>query len=132
MCIIPDNDRSITLCSRYEIITLIIFNAFTAYRGEMKDDVHGSRTGDVTTTVSGRSSSVENGYTFSQTFLILSITYFRRYPKVLTFCASLGSVRHVGRRGAVHIMKDDGSLNPNEGKPSKRGVAGGHEVWFCI
>lgn len=72
------------------------------YRGEIKDDIHGSRTGDVTTTVSGRSISVENG-----------------------------SVRHVGRRGAGHVMKDDGSMNPNEGKPSKRGVAGGHEkqVW---
>lgn len=45
---------------------------------------------------------------------------------------SSGSVRHVGRRGAGHVMKDDGSLNPNEGKPSKRGVAGGHEVRFCI
>lgn len=45
---------------------------------------------------------------------------------------SLGSVRHVGRRGAGHVMKDDGSLNPNEGKSSKRGLAGGHEVCFCI
>ncbi|XP_022948756.1 regulator of nonsense transcripts UPF3-like isoform X1 [Cucurbita moschata] len=82
--------------------THLLSDSVEAYRGEMKDDVHGSRTGDVTTTVSGRSSSVENG-----------------------------SVRHVGRRGAVHIMKDDGSLNPNEGKPSRRGVAGGHEkqVW---
>ncbi|XP_038890178.1 regulator of nonsense transcripts UPF3 isoform X3 [Benincasa hispida] len=80
----------------------LLSDSVEAYRGEMKEDVHGSRTGDVTTTVSGRNSSVENG-----------------------------SVRHVGRRGAAHVMKDDGSLNPNEGKPSKRGVAGGHEkqVW---
>ncbi|XP_038890177.1 regulator of nonsense transcripts UPF3 isoform X2 [Benincasa hispida] len=78
----------------------LLSDSVEAYRGEMKEDVHGSRTGDVTTTVSGRNSSVEN-------------------------------VRHVGRRGAAHVMKDDGSLNPNEGKPSKRGVAGGHEkqVW---
>ncbi|XP_008459659.1 regulator of nonsense transcripts UPF3 isoform X1 [Cucumis melo] len=80
----------------------LLSDSVEAYRGEMKEDIHGSRTADVTTIVSGRNSSVENG-----------------------------SVRHVGRRGAGHVMKDDGSLNPNEGKPSKRGVAGGHEkqVW---
>ncbi|XP_022149975.1 regulator of nonsense transcripts UPF3 isoform X2 [Momordica charantia] len=80
----------------------LLSDSVEAFRVEMKDDIHGSRTGDVTTTVSGRGSSVENG-----------------------------SVRHVGRRGAGHVMKDDGSLNPNEGKSSKRGLAGGHEkqVW---
>lgn len=80
----------------------LLSDSVEAYRGEMKEDIHGSRAGDVTTTMSGRNSSVENG-----------------------------SVRHAGRRGAGHVMKDDGSLNPNEGKPSKRGVAGGHEkqVW---
>lgn len=112
--------------------------ALTAYRGEMKEDIHGSRGGDVTTTMSGRNSSVENGCTFSQTFLALS-TYFRKFYKYFLLLVNLkrvvfflGSVRHAGRRGAGHVMKDDGSLNPNEGKPSKRGVAGGHEVRLCI
>ncbi|KAG7025200.1 Regulator of nonsense transcripts UPF3 [Cucurbita argyrosperma subsp. argyrosperma] len=80
----------------------LLSDSVEAYRGEMKEDIHVSRAGDVTTTVSGRNSSVENG-----------------------------SVRHGGRRGAGHVMKDDGSSNPNEGKPSKRGVVSGHEkqVW---
>ncbi|KAE8022320.1 hypothetical protein FH972_008128 [Carpinus fangiana] len=75
-----------------------------ASHGEMKDSPHGSRTAEVTTPASGRNSSVENG-----------------------------SHRHVGRRGAAHILKDDGSLNMSEGKSSRRGVSGlgAHEkqVW---
>ncbi|XP_059449216.1 regulator of nonsense transcripts UPF3 isoform X2 [Corylus avellana] len=75
-----------------------------ASHGEMKDLPHGSRTAEVTTPASGRNSSVENG-----------------------------SHRHVGRRGAAHILKDDGSLNMSEGKSPRRGVSGlgAHEklVW---
>jgi hypothetical protein len=46
------------------------------------------------------------------------------------FGFSPGFHRHVGRRGAVHILKDDGSLNMSEGKSSRRVVSshGAHEV----
>lgn len=44
----------------------------------------------------------------------------------------VGSHKHSGRRASTHNAKDaDGSLNLNEGKPSKRGVSSGyvsHEV----
>ncbi|XP_009379185.2 regulator of nonsense transcripts UPF3 isoform X2 [Pyrus x bretschneideri] len=65
--------------------------------GEGKDDSsYGSRTGEVINPTSGRNSShVENG-----------------------------SHRHFGRRGTGHNMKDDGSQNVGEGKPSKRGATG--------
>ncbi|XP_035550488.1 regulator of nonsense transcripts UPF3-like isoform X1 [Juglans regia] len=44
------------------------------------------------------------------------------------------SHRRVDRRGAVHVMKDDGSLNSSEGKSSRRGSVSGHgalekQVW---
>lgn len=51
---------------------------------------------------------------------------------VKTFLLCLGSQRHFGRRGSAHNIKDDGSMNVSEGKPSKRGatVHGAPEV--CI
>ncbi|KAB1210896.1 Regulator of nonsense transcripts UPF3 [Morella rubra] len=70
---------------------------FPASNEEMKDARRGSRNAEVTAPAIGRNSSAENG-----------------------------SHRPVGRRGAVPIMKDDGSLNMNEGKSSRRGGVSGH------
>ncbi|KAM1775145.1 hypothetical protein ACFX12_044426 [Malus domestica] len=74
--------------------------------GDGKDDSsYGSKTGEVINPTSGRNSShVENG-----------------------------SHGHFGRRGTAHSMKDDGSQNVGEGKPSKRGAtvhgASEKQVW---
>lgn len=43
------------------------------------------------------------------------------------FSSDNGSHKHSGRRASTHNTKDaDGSLNLNEGKPSKRGVSSGY------
>ncbi|KAI4324198.1 hypothetical protein L6164_023753 [Bauhinia variegata] len=74
--------------------------------GPMKDDVQsGSKSGELVASASRRNiSSTENG-----------------------------SQRHFSRRGAAHLVKDDGMVNLSEGKPSKRAVTGhsAHEkqVW---
>ncbi|XP_048439176.1 regulator of nonsense transcripts UPF3 isoform X3 [Pyrus x bretschneideri] len=73
----------------------LIYDSFEGH-GEGKDDSsYGSRTGEVINPTSGRNSShVDNG-----------------------------SHRHFGRHGSAHNMKDDGSVNVGEGKPSKRGAS---------
>ncbi|XP_021831171.1 regulator of nonsense transcripts UPF3 isoform X1 [Prunus avium] len=73
----------------------LLSDSFEVSHGEVKDCTsYGSRTGEVINPTSGRSSShVENG-----------------------------SQRHFGRRGSAHNIKDDGSINVSEGKPSKRGA----------
>ncbi|XP_068305541.1 regulator of nonsense transcripts UPF3-like isoform X3 [Pyrus communis] len=73
----------------------LIYDSFEGH-GEGKDDSsYGSRTGEVINPTSGRNSShVDNG-----------------------------SHRHFGRHGSAHNMKDDGSVNVGEGKPSKKGAS---------
>ncbi|XP_042969573.1 regulator of nonsense transcripts UPF3 isoform X2 [Carya illinoinensis] len=76
--------------------TQSLADSVEASHREMKDVPYGSRTAEVTAPTSGRNTSVANAH------------------------------RRVDRRGAVHIMKDDGSLNTSEGKSSRRGGVSGH------
>ncbi|KAM1729638.1 hypothetical protein ACFX12_020001 [Malus domestica] len=74
----------------------VIADSFEGHGKGKDDSSYGSRTGEVINPTSGRNSShVENG-----------------------------SHRHFGRHGSAHNMKDDGSVNVGEGKPSKRGASG--------
>ncbi|KAI4332336.1 hypothetical protein L6164_017256 [Bauhinia variegata] len=73
--------------------------------GQIKDDIpSGSKNGEFSASPGRNISSVENG-----------------------------SQRHFTRRGAAHLVKDDGAVNASEGKPSRRGGTGhgAHEkqVW---
>lgn len=47
---------------------------------------------------------------------------------------SLGSQRHLARRGVIHIVKDDTAICLSEAKPSKRGATGhgAHEVFYML
>ncbi|KAM1204031.1 hypothetical protein ACFX2J_019773 [Malus domestica] len=73
----------------------VISDSFEGHGKGKDDSSYGSRTGEVINPTSGRNSShVENG-----------------------------SHRHFGRHGSAHNMKDDGSVNVGEGKPSKRGAS---------